>query len=76
MEYQIDSKEIGRKLKELRGYKPRRVAAEEIGITERALLGYENGERIPRDEIKIKLSNYYKVPIQKLFFCANTTQNE
>lgn len=76
MQYEVDAKQIGKRLRELRGYKPRRVVAEETGITERALTGYESGERIPRDEVKIILSNYYKVPIQKLFFCKATTQNE
>lgn len=76
MEYEVNALEIGKKLRELRGYKPRRVVSQETGITERALTTYEKGERIPRDEVKIILSNYYKVPIQKLFFCKSTTQNE
>lgn len=76
MKYQIDAKEIGRRLKECRGYKPLRVVSEETGISERALASYEFGARIPRDEVKIKLSEYYKVPIQKLFFYKSTTQNE
>lgn len=76
MEYQIDAKEIGKRLRELRGYKPRKVVAEDLGITERALMSYEIGERIPRDEVKIALSKYYKTPIQKLFFYKSTTQNE
>lgn len=76
MEYKVDAKEIGKRLRELRGYKPRRVVAQDVGISERALIGYENGERIPRDEVKIVLSNYYNIPIQQLFFCGKTTQNE
>lgn len=76
MVYEVNAKEIGRRLKELRGYKPRRVVAEELGISENTLVSYEMGERVPRDSMKIKLADYYKVPIQKLFFCASTTQNE
>lgn len=72
----MNAKEIGKRLRELRGYTPRRVVAEELGISERALVGYENGERIPRDEIKIKLSDYYGEPIQRLFYCDSTTRNE
>ena len=29
---------------------------------------YERGERVPRDEIKKRLSDYYKVSVQELFF--------
>ncbi|WP_423748200.1 hypothetical protein [Bacillus cereus] len=29
---------------------------------------YENGQRIPRDNIKIKLANFYGVTVQTIFF--------
>jgi len=29
---------------------------------------YETGQRVPKDEIKVKLSKLYGVPIQELFF--------
>ena len=29
---------------------------------------YENGSRIPRDEIKIRIANYYKLSVQCIFF--------
>ena len=29
---------------------------------------YETGKRIPRDEIKIKLADYYQKTVQQIFF--------
>ncbi|QHF59202.1 hypothetical protein Bateq7PJ16_3396 [Bacillus subtilis] len=29
---------------------------------------YETGQRIPRDEIKIKLADYYQKTVQQIFF--------
>jgi putative transcriptional regulator len=29
---------------------------------------YENGQRIPRDEIKMKISQYYGQSVQEIFF--------
>ena len=62
--------EITRKLKELRGDRPRDKVAADIGISSSALGMYECGKRVPRDEIKIKLAAYYNVTVQQLFFEA------
>lgn len=61
---------IGDTLRELRMAKGKTLAqvAKEIGITPSALGNYESNIRVPRDTIKIALSNYYKKPIQKIFF--------
>lgn len=68
---------IGDILKELRAAKGKTLeqAASEIGITPSALSNYENNIRVPRDNIKIAISDYYKKPIQKIFFVqkAHTT---
>lgn len=58
----------GAKLKELRGSKTQQEAAEGIGITKSALAMYERDERIPRDEVKIRIANYYGVSVLFLFF--------
>lgn len=55
--------EIGKHLRELRGNKTIKQVADDIGISTSALTMYEIGERIPRDEIKIKLCRYYIVDI-------------
>lgn len=65
---QMDSKAIGRRLVELRGNKTREEVAKSLEISTSALSMYERGERIPRDNIKIRISQYYKKPISKIFF--------
>lgn len=61
---------IGETLKELRQAKGKTLeeVAKDIGITPSALSNYESNTRVPRDTIKIALSDYYKKPIQKIFF--------
>lgn len=66
----MDSKLIGAKLTELRKAKGKTTteAASELGITVSALSNYETGIRIPRDTIKIRIANYYEVPIASIFY--------
>lgn len=64
----MDKKKIGKKLMELRGSKTREEVAIDLKISYSAMQMYENGERIPRDEIKIKIANYYGVSVQSIFF--------
>lgn len=59
---------VSKKLIELRNGKPQREVARAVGITTSALSMYENGNRMPRDEIKIKLADYYNMPVQDIFF--------
>ena len=55
----LEAKEIGERLIKLRGSIPRDTVAKSIGISVSAISMYENGERIPRDAIKIKLADFY-----------------
>ncbi|MFO1444555.1 helix-turn-helix transcriptional regulator [Bacillus sp. Bva_UNVM-123] len=59
---------IANKLIDLRGSKPRVEVAKSLGISVSAIQMYEKGERIPKDEIKIKLANYYQMSVQEIFF--------
>ena len=59
---------IGQKLKALRGKRTQRQVASELGITKSALAMYERDERVPRDEVKVKISDYYNEPIGSLFY--------
>lgn len=59
---------IGEKLKELRGEKSQAEVAEAIGISDSAMSSYENDDRIPRDEVKIRLANYFGRTVQEIFF--------
>ena len=67
----MDAKQIGQRLAELRGERTQQEVASSIGISVSALSMYEVGERIPRDNIKIRLSNYYHCPVADLFFAGN-----
>lgn len=58
----------GTRLKELRGSKSQESVANDLGISVSALGMYETEQRVPRDEIKIRLANYYGVSVQSLFF--------
>lgn len=59
---------VGRRLAVLRGEKSRDEVAKAVQISVSALQMYENGQRMPKDEIKIRLSSYYGVTVQSLFF--------
>lgn len=59
--------EIGRKLRELRGDQNIETVASSLEISQSALRMYERGERIPRDQVKVKLSRFYGVPVEQIF---------
>lgn len=58
----------GQRLRELRGEIPREKVAEAVGISVSALTMYETGQRIPRDQIKVKLAEHYGSTVQDIFF--------
>lgn len=62
--------EIGKRLKELRESLsiPRKAVCSAVGITDSALSMYESGERVPRDEIKVKFSALFGKTVQEIFF--------
>ena len=59
---------MAERLRTARGTKRREDVAAAVGVSVSARAMYENGERVPRDETKIKLADYYKTTVQKLFF--------
>lgn len=64
----MDANLIGKKLKALRGSNTQCAVAEKLGISVSALAMYENGCRIPRDEIKLKIANLYEKSVEEIFF--------
>ena len=67
----------GKILTELRGNKTREQIASDIGISTSALGMYELELRVPRDEIKIKIADYFHKSVQDIFFttqCHDTGQ--
>ena len=63
---------VGERLKKLRGKKSRREVAKAIGISTSAITMYELDKRIPRDEIKSKIANYYKKSVATIFYNQNS----
>lgn len=63
---------IGTKLRALRAEKKKsqQQAADDLKITKSALAMYERGGRIPRDEIKVRIAEYYGETVQSLFFSS------
>jgi len=59
---------IAIRLKSLREDKNREDVAADLKISLSALQMYENGQRIPRDEIKIRIAKYYGLTVQEIFF--------
>lgn len=64
----MNSTEIGKRLMELRGNRTQEEVARAIDVSIAAVGMYERGERIPRDEIKIRLAKYYEKTVQDIFF--------
>lgn len=56
------------KLTKLRGNKSITTVAAAVGISASAFSMYECGKRVPRDEVKIALANYYGKTVGWLFF--------
>ena len=61
---------IGQRIKALREELgiSREQFSNEVGITLSAVSMYENGQRIPRDEIKVKIARVLNTSIEALFF--------
>lgn len=63
---------IAERLIKARGEKTREEVAKAVGVSVSAIAMYETGARIPRDEVKIRLADYYNTTVQKLFFDVNS----
>lgn len=65
-----DSKTIGRRIKKLRESKnmSQEILANVINVSPSTISMYETGERIPRDETKIKIAKVFNVSVSSIFF--------
>jgi transcriptional regulator with XRE-family HTH domain len=64
----LDNQKIADRLVKLRGSRTQAEVAQAIGVTPSAYSMYENGDRIPRDEIKKRIAEYYKRTVNTIFF--------
>lgn len=67
---------MNEKLIQLRGNRSQEEVAKALGISVSALSMYEQGNRIPRDEIKIRMAEYYGITIDSLFLILSLTKRE
>lgn len=63
-----DATTIGKRLLKLRGDIPRKEVCKAVNITYTALSNYENGLRVPRDEVKVSLARFYDKTVEEIFF--------
>ena len=56
------------KLRKLRAKKTQEQVAQDLGVSLSAYVKYENGIRVPRDDIKRRLATYYNSTVQDIFF--------
>ena len=45
-----------------------RQLAERVGVSASAIAMYESNERVPRDEVKVRLAHFFDTSVQSLFF--------
>lgn len=66
----VSKEKIGQRLTELRNEagKTQQEVADANGTSVSAIAMYEAGKRIPRDEVKASLANYFHRSIEEIFF--------
>ena len=62
---------FGEILRELRGNISQEEMAKRLNITKSSLAMYERNERIPRDEVKVRIANYFGKTVQEIFFSCD-----
>lgn len=64
----MQSEIIGERLRELRGNTSYEEVAMAIGVTAQAIRNYESGIRIPSDDNKVKIAEYFNKTVQEIFY--------
>ena len=59
---------VGERLKKLRGSRTQGEVAEARGVTPMAVSQWENGLRMPSDDMKVKIAQFYKKTVMVIFF--------
>ena len=72
----LDAVAIGRELKRLRGSRTIQEVSDATGIDTSTIGMYEIGQRIPRDDNKITLANYFGTTVQALFYPEQITDSD
>lgn len=64
----MDKKEIASRLRKARGNRTRKEVADALGIAYSTLNMYEFAQRVPKDEIKRRIADFYGMSIEELFY--------
>lgn len=59
---------MGKNLQTLRGDIPRATVAQAINVSLPSYSAYERNDRIPRDEVKLRIAEYFGTTVQAIFF--------
>ena len=66
----VDRATIGNRIRDMR--KNRRLSVEEccaaVGVSQSAWYSYENGDRMPRDEVRENMASLFRCSIYSIFF--------
>lgn len=57
----------------MRGTRTQEGMAKELGITKSSLAIYERNKRVPSDEVKIRIANYFGKTVQEIFLILLST---
>lgn len=58
---------MNKKLLDARGTRSASEIAQALGISEKTLSAYENTNRQPSDDTKLKIAQFYNLPVDELF---------
>lgn len=64
----MDAKMIGKRLRELRGEISVEQVSKALDVGASTIYMWENGERIPRDEMKLKIARFFNSSVDEIFF--------
>lgn len=64
----IQKETTGMILRKLRGDRTQEEIAAALGITKSSWAMYERDERVPRDEVKIRIAEYFGKSVEELFY--------
>ena len=62
---------IGTILRSLRENMTQERIAADLGITKSSWAMYERDQRVPRDEVKVRIANYFHKTVQEIFFAQD-----
>ena len=64
----MDRKAVGERLRALRGERTLEEVSKALNVSAMAISLWERGERIPNDDMKIRISAFYGRSISSIFF--------